>query len=356
MIAMQLARSRQLSFWMRELDSRWSLTETRARVVEIIRETHDVMTFVLAPNRRWRGHEAGQFVPVEVEVDGVRTTRCYSLSSAPGDDRLHITVKRVPGGRVSAWMHEHLSRGDVVTLGEAAGELCLAPASGPQRLLLLSGGSGVTPLMSILRELAARDAIGDVVFVHAARSRRDVIFERDLSELAARHKGLRVVFVLEDDAAGGGRLDGAKLAALVPDLAERETKLCGPSGMMDALSMFYRNQGLAHLLQMERFGPPARVSQSLSDTPERAPAKLSLTLLQSERVVSIDAGGTMLEQLERAGERPANGCRMGICNTCLCRKRSGVTEDITTGVLSEEPDQDIRLCVSRARTNVSLAL
>jgi stearoyl-CoA 9-desaturase NADPH oxidoreductase len=348
-VAARLVRARQVDFWMRELvDPAWSLDALRARVVEVIPETHDVRTFVLAPNRLWPGHRAGQFVPVSVEVDGALATRCYSISSAPGDARVTITVKRVPGGRVSTWMHERVHAGDVLTLGRPAGDFVLNP-SVKRKLLLLSGGSGVTPLMSILRDLDRRDAVHDVVFLHAARSRRDVVFARELELLAAEHPGLRVAYALEDDPRSG-RLDAEGLLRLVPDLASRDAMMCGPLGMMSALTPTWTDAGLSHRLKTERF-----VAAPRSLVPARAPTgKVSLAL--AGRTVEADGGATLLDQLEAAGERPASGCRMGICNTCVCRKRAGVVENVVTGELSTEPDEDIRLCVSRARTNVELAL
>jgi stearoyl-CoA 9-desaturase NADPH oxidoreductase len=350
-VARRFALDRQLEFWLREVDSSWSLRGLRARVVEVRDETHDVKTFVLASNRRWSGHRAGQFVTVEVEVDGVRMTRCYSLSSAPGDRHFAITVKRVAEGRVSSWLHDNLQRGDGLAIGRAAGDFVL-PDPIPEKLLLLSGGSGVTPVMSILRDLADRKAIRDVVFVHAARSARDVIFAAELEQLAAHHPGLRLAIVLEDDAVLGGRIDAAKLRAIVPDFEHRETWLCGPAGMMDALSPIWTSAGIAERLRVERFTPPPLPALA-SGT---APARVALSLLRSGRRIETDGSGTLLDQLERAGERPAYGCRLGICNTCRCRKRAGIVENARTGEVSSEGEEDIRLCVSRARTDLELAL
>ena len=343
-VATHLTLDRQLDFWMQELDPTWSLGTLRARVVDVIAETHDVSTFVLAPNALWPGHRAGQFVTVEIEVEGVRVQRCYSLSSAPGDRHLAITVKRVPDGRVSSFMHDHVRRGDIVRLGMPAGDFVRRAEAFP-RLLLLSGGSGVTPIMSVLRDLSRRDAVDDVVFLHAARSRRDVIFERELEALRARHPRLRVGFVF-------GALDREMVRAEVPDLAERDTMLCGPAGMMDALAPLWTDAGLTHRLQVERFAAPPRLSAAAGDPP----ARVKLALVRSGRTISTERSETILEQLERGGEQPAHGCRMGICNTCVCRKRSGVVENIVTGAVSSAPDEDIHLCVSRARTDIELTL
>jgi stearoyl-CoA 9-desaturase NADPH oxidoreductase len=348
-VARRFALDRQIDFWLREIDSSWSLGDLRARVVEVRDETHDVKTFVLAPNGRWPGHRAGQFVTVDVEVDGVRMTRCYSLSSAPGGRRCAITVKRVGAGRVSTWLHDHLKRGDGLAIGMPAGDF-VVPSPTPSKLLLLSGGSGVTPVMSILRDLAARNEIVDVVFVHAARSARDVIFGAELERLAALHPGLRLAIVL-DDATFGARLDAAKLLTIVPDLEQRETWLCGPPGMLDALAPIWTDRGIAARLRVERFVPPPVPAPAAG-----AAAQVTLTLLDSGRRLQPDPAGTLLDQLERIGVRPAYGCRLGICNTCRCRKRAGIVENTRTGELSSEHEEDIRLCVSRARTDLELVL
>src|SRR6266545_3524542 len=174
-VARRLLLDRQAEFWLGEL---------RARVVAVISETPDVKTFVLRPNGAWRGHRAGQHTTIELEIDGVRVRRCYSISSAPGDQLPAITVKRVPGGRVSGWLHDHVQPGHVLRLAPAAGDFVL-PERAPQRLLLLSGGSGITPVMSMLLDLATRERISDVVFVHHARAEGDVIFRAALAGLAA---------------------------------------------------------------------------------------------------------------------------------------------------------------------------
>jgi stearoyl-CoA 9-desaturase NADPH oxidoreductase len=345
-VARRMFLDRTVDFWLGQASRTWSLEELRARVVAVIEETHDVRTFVLRPGAGWQGHRAGQYVPVDIEIDGVRVRRCYSIASAPGSRDIAITVKRVPGGRVSGWMHDHLHAGDVVGLGVAAGDFTL-PVAAPEKLLFLSGGSGVTPVMSMLRDLAARREIHDVVFVHCARTRADVIFHDELSALAAAHPGLRLVLRLDDEAPGP--LDASAARALVPDVAERTTYLCGPAGMMSAVQATWSSLGIEGALHLERFVAP-RPTVSAGASGNR------IHLAMAGRTVEAGAPGTLLEQLERAGERPAHGCRMGICNTCRCRKRSGTVIDAVTGEISSEPDEEIRLCVSLARSDVDLAL
>lgn len=351
-LARRLLLDRQAEFWLGELDPTWSLGEIRARVAAVVEETPDTKTFVLHPNRAWRGHVAGQHTTVEVEIDGVRVRRCYSISSAPGDELPAITVKRAPGGRVSGWLHDHLRPGDVLRLAAASGEFVL-PQPWPRKLLMLSAGSGITPLMSMLRSAAARGPIEDLVFVHHAHRADDVIFRRALAELAAQHTGLRVLLCLSERSSGPGRFDEAQLRRLVPDLAERETFLCGPPGLMERVEGLWSQLGASGRLHLERFVPhaaPARLPRG-----DRVRG-VTVTLTRSGRSVTATDSGTLLEELERAGERPRFGCRMGICQTCRCRKRAGCVENLLTGAVSSEADEDIQPCISIARSDLELCL
>ena len=336
-VARRFFLDRQAEFWLRELNPVWSLDELRAEVVEVIDETADVKTFVLRPNARWLGHRAGQFTTIEVEIDGVRTRRCYTISSARGLPT--ITVKRTPGGVVSNWLHEHLKAGHVVTLAPAAGDF-VVPEPAPAKLLLLSGGSGITPVMSMLRDLDARDAIGDVVFVHYARSRNDVVFARELDEIATRNPSLRLIVRT-------GFFEETELESSVPDFAERATFLCGPPGLMERVERLWAHCGIADRLQRERFVTvmPAAPAEGVA---------AQITLARSGREIAAESSAPLLDELERAGERPAFGCRMGICRTCKCRKQSGVVQNLLTGEISTAPDEDIQLCISLARSDVTL--
>jgi ferredoxin-NADP reductase len=329
---------RQADFWAGELG--WPRGESQAHVVDVVAETADTKTFVLDPGRGWPGHRAGQYVPVEVEIDGVRARRCYSISSgasAAGARRIAITVRRVAGGRVSPWLHAHLRPGSVVRLGAPAGDF-LAP-SAPMPLLLVGGGSGITPIVAIVRELAAHQLLRDVIVVHGARSAAHAIFWPELTALETAHPGLRLIARRDDR---HGYLDPAALRALVPDLARRETFVCGPPGLIDVVTA----AAPADRVHCERFVAAPR-PPTLAST---------VTVQLASRAVIARGPGSLLDQLERAGARPAHGCRMGVCNTCRCTKRSGAVLDLVTGAVCAEPDQEIRLCTSVARSDLTLEL
>lgn len=344
---------RQVEFWRNELGIP---ARMRARVLQIIAETADTRTFVLRPDRRWPGHRAGQYVPVDVEIDGVRTRRCYSISSgasARGARRISITIKRVPGGRVSTWFHDHVQPGDAIGIGPPAGDFVVNENGGEleaaRRLLLVAGGSGITPVMAIVRDLDTRGARHDVVVVHAARCDADAIFGRELAELATTVPGLRLV---AHRSSAHRRLDAATLARVVPDLARREVFVCGPPGLLDLVTEVATAAGVP--VHHERFvaGPPATHRAPTNDNAAPAPVTIRLRA----RTVTVSGTGPLLGELERAGERPPHGCRMGICKTCRCHKHSGTIEDLLTGAVSSDPDEEIRLCVSIARSDLELAL
>lgn len=324
----------------------WSLGEVRARVVDVIAETADTRSFVLSPNRHWSGYRAGQHVVIQLEIDGVRQQRCFTLSSSPAADsrRLTLTVKRQQG--VTAWMHERLGIGEVVTLSAPAGEFTL-PETLPQQILMLSAGSGVTPLMSMLRELQARGYQGDIVFLHAARDAASTIFGAELQQLAAHWPRLRLQLHYS---ATAGRLDPEAIARCVPDYAQRETFLCGPLGFMEPVIASWNEQGLAPRLRYERFGAPIARPASRGDA---AVAEVRCT--KSERLFTAGAE-TLLAAAEQAGLKPKYGCRIGICHTCQCRKVSGQVENLLTGAISSEPHEMIQLCVSRAGSDLVIEL
>lgn len=327
------------------LNPAWSLTELRARVVAVVDETADTRSFVLAPNRHWRGFAAGQYLPVFFEIKGRREQRCYSLSSAPGAETLRITVKRQPGGRVSNALHEQLQVGQVLSLGQAAGDFVL-PFDLPTKLLLLGAGSGVTPLMAQLLQLRAQGYAGQIRFIQVCRTPADAIFRAELEALAAGWPQLQLEF---HSTAEAGRLTPDALVQRVPDYAERHTLLCGPSAFMAAVRARWASEGLSGRLQTEAFAfeLPAAPADGMA---------AEVRCAKAEQVFTAEPGQTLLAQAEAAGLNPRHGCRIGICHACKCVKRSGRVQNLLTGEISDAPDEAIQLCISAARSDLVLDL
>jgi stearoyl-CoA 9-desaturase NADPH oxidoreductase len=326
----------------------WSIRHIRARVVAVIDETADTRTFVLRPNRHWPGFRAGQHVAIEVDIEGVRHHRTYSLSSGPErNGQLQITVKRQAVSKVSAWLHTHLRPGSVVALSGAAGSFGL-PESTPERILLLSAGSGITPMMAMLDQLERDAWNGDVVVVHSCRDAADLIFAERLRALALLLPRMQLHI---HHTATDGRLDPELLREYVPDFAERFTALCGPRSLMGWVRECYAAAGASDRLVCEDFRGGLAVRGEGADA-------LSLQVhcaVSSRRFQSAGAQALLIEA-EDAGLSPKHGCRAGICRTCLCRKRSGRVENLLTGVICDEPDRWIQLCVSVARSDVEIEL
>jgi ferredoxin-NADP reductase len=303
--------------------------QLRAKVVAVEPETADAATLVLKPGRGWRGHVPGQYVRVGVDVDGVRQWRAYSLTSVRGD-LLRITVKAIPDGVVSNHLVRRTSPGAVLQLDQAAGDFVL-PAHAPAKTLFVTGGSGITPVMGMLRNTRIRDA----VLVHSAPRPEDVCFADELAALHAEGR-IRLVQLHTDT---DGMLDLAGLQELVPDLAERETWACGPTGMLDLLEEGFLDLGLLERLHTERFRP------SVLAVGEGGLATFGTT--------TVDAPGDrpLLDVGEDAGVLMPSGCRMGICYGCVLPLREGAVRDLRTGDLTTAAPGDgvlIQTCVSAA--------
>jgi ferredoxin-NADP reductase len=201
-------------------------------------------------------------------------------------------------------------------------------------------------MISILRHLHERGAHTDVVLVHSCRTARDAAFRTELLERARAWPRFRPVFVFTAET---GRLDGARLARLVPDWASRDAFVCGPDGFMQVVGDVWRSASLEHRLRFESFGGALPVRPSGAGDAVVACAR-------SGRTFRASTDRPLLLEAERAGLRPRSGCRMGICHTCVVRKLSGTVENLATGAVSTDAEAMIQLCVSAPRTDVTLAL
>ena len=327
-----------------------TVRDARAEVVDVRRQTGRSVTLRLRANSAWDGFRAGQFVRAGVEIGGVRRTRTYSPAGSQhaGRRELELTVTTHPKGLVSRHLRAALRPGAIVHLGSAQGDFRL-PVDRPRRLVLISGGSGITPVMSMLRTLCEEGHDGEVAFLHYARTETDWLYEPEVRALARRHPGVEVGYHAtrsEVGGPGGGHLDGAALGDVD---GSSWAAVCGPPSLIEgAREAWAQLGGRAEQLLAETFTPP-RLAVS------GAAAQGSLRFLSSDRTAAI-ATGTLLEQAEAAGLTPAFGCRMGICHTCTCRKAAGAVRNLLTGEVSEEEDEDIQLCVSVPAGDVALEL
>lgn len=324
--------------------------ECRAEVVAVDRGTEDSVTLSLRANRAWRGIRAGQFVQVSVEIDGVRHTRCYSPASQEGCGReLEITVKRHPEGLVSNFLADRAAPGMVLGLSAADGDFHL-PESRPNAILLIGAGSGITPLMAILRTLCAEEYAGQIALIQYAPDPERAIYREELDRLAAENPNFKLSRSYTR-APGAGELDGhfspAHLPRANPDFATAETFACGPPALLDAVRGTWAN-GLEQRLHVESFVPPSLL-------PVGEPGTGSIRFADSNLEVQ-NSGATILEQAEQAGVPAQSGCRMGICHTCTCRKLSGAVKNLLTEEVSAAPDEEIQLCISAPLSDLVIDL
>ncbi|WP_352695773.1 hybrid-cluster NAD(P)-dependent oxidoreductase [Mesorhizobium sp. M0587] len=337
----------------------WAPTTRQAvHCRRVIDETHDVKTFVLtSPMDRMFCFSAGQYVLVHLNMNGHAVTRSYSVSSPPTRPLdLQITVKRTPGGFVSNWLHDNLSVGDELEIEGPLGSFNLDDLQG-ERPLFLSGGSGITPVMSMLRALTDRADDRQIRFIHSAKTPADIIFRSELDALAARFPNVQVTCVCSqaDIAWTGpsGRIDGEMLLSLVPDLHKRVVFACGPEEYMKAARACLDAIGLApSQYHQESFGgssPRVGLTSTISS---------SVRFVRSGISRICSTGETLLDAARQSGVYVPTACQQGVCGTCRIAKLSGeVAMDDLGGLTPEEKSAGYVLaCCSRPKGAVLLDL
>jgi ferredoxin-NADP reductase len=302
----------------------------RATVTRIVRESADARTFVLAPHEGPFSYRAGQFCTFRVLLDGTELLRSYSMSSAPETDtELMTTVKRVPGGRVSNWLHDNIVEGDEVELTRPAGVFCLRETEVP--LLGFSGGSGITPILSLAKSALATTGRRVRLFC-ADRDEGSVIFDTALNVLIEQFPGrLEVVRHLDTERGWVGK---TTVREFVGADGEADCYVCGPEPFMDIIEPALPGPGR---LFIERFGGTA------APTPVATPeleGKVTIILGRKKASVPRHAGETLLESARRAGLSPPFSCEAGNCATCIAQLTEGSATMRVNDALTEEEVAD----------------
>ncbi|WP_395693977.1 ferredoxin reductase [Nocardioides sp.] len=321
----------------------WSQRELRGRVEEVRPETDDAATLVIRPGWGWRyDHRPGQYVGIGVQVDGRFQWRSYSVSSPPRRDgrTIAITVRAMPEGKLSSHLVNGLEPGTIVRLARPEGDFVL-PEPPPAKMLFLVGGSGVTPVMAMLRTMDRRSrrggaAMPDVVMHYSSPTPERMIFRDELDRLEREHDGLTVHRLHTDTE---GMLDLADLDTICPDWRERETYACGPAPMLDAITEHFERAGLEERLHFERFSLDLGGDGGEGGT---------ITFRTSGKTVEADGATTVLEAGEEAGVGMPYGCRMGICHTCTLTLVSGRVRDLRSGEEFDQPNEQVQTCVTAA--------
>lgn len=349
--------------------SQWHSGEQKTlQCCAVRQETHDVKTFVFqCADFSALSFEPGQFITLSPVIGGQTVARCYTLSSSPTRPfAFSITVKRVPGGAVSNWLHDHLKPGDNLKASGPAGSF--TPVGHPAvKLLYLSAGSGVTPLMSMTRAACDLAASLDIVFFHSARTPADIIFHDELIRMQADMPGLRVLGICEGLGDAGhwqqpvGRLDLPLLSQQVPDFKEREIFTCGPQGYMEAVKALLREAAFDfNHYHQESFDIAVLNEEPLIEqaAPLDQQSVFTVTLARSGKTFSMSGNQTVLGAAKKAGAIVPSSCSQGVCGTCKTALLEGSVEmNHNGGIRQREIDKGLRLlCCSKPTSNLVLDL
>lgn len=332
----------------------WASHALQARVEKVWDETRDARTLTLRTGLNWRGHRAGQHVRIGIPVGGMHYTRTYTISSPPerDDGCITITVKVIDAGRISKHIVRNIKVGDYLPIGLPQGDFYL-PDAQPVKPLFITAGSGITPAMSMLRSLIAQGRLPDSVHIHYAPHELDVIFGKELKEMASKHGRYKLhqVFTQEYDALkpAMSHFSAEQLAQLCPDWPTREVYACGPPSLLAALEQHYTQAGLRRQLNIERF------RAEFAAVPAEAVGG-RVRFASSGIEVDADASTNLLRVAEDAGMNPPHGCRMGICHTCNTKLVSGCVRDLRTGKILNEVGSIVQTCICATAGDCELEL
>lgn len=309
----------------------WSRRELRGKIVSVERFPDDTIHLAIRPG--WGvpvDFQAGQYIGIGLRVDGRFTWRSYSLTNTPdtSDGLFSITIRAVEKGKLSNHLIGTARPGINVRLAAPAGDFYLTDPL-PEKLLFVTAGSGVTPVIAMLRSLEEKRQSTDIKVIHSVRNADDVIFGDVLADYDAH------IQVTSED----GRVSPAVLEELVPDFRERVVYACGPATMLDELESWASDHDLE--IRVERFTLD-RASDAKGGT---------ITFARANVETTADGATTILEAGEQAGVQMPFGCRMGICQTCVRELVDGHVHDLRTGD-TKEPGSRIRTCVGVAAGDV----
>lgn len=324
--------------YLRLIHPLWTSRELRGRIEKVIPETEDAATLVIRPGWGWRyRHRPGQYVGIGIPVDGKFQWRSYSISSPPSRSgrTISITVRAMPEGKLSSHLVNGLEPGTIVRLALPEGDFVL-PDPPPAKMLFLVGGSGITPVMAMLRTMDRRRSMPDVVLHYSSPTAERMIFRDEIAELEEKHDQLHVIRLHTDT---DGLLETKDLDTMCPDWREREVWACGPGPMLDMIDEFFEEAGESDRLHIERFNLALGGDGGEGGT---------ITFRNSGKEVEADGATTVLEAGEGAGIGMPYGCRMGICHTCTLTLVSGTVRDLRSGEEFSNANEQVQTCVTAA--------
>ncbi|MGE2715349.1 2Fe-2S iron-sulfur cluster-binding protein [Mycolicibacterium litorale] len=305
------------------------------RIKRVVRETSDAVSLVLDVPRHCSGrfrYQAGQFLTLRVTVDGQELRRCYSMSSAPVEDELRITVKRDPGGLVSNWLNDTAAEGAELRAAPPEGRFLLR--DNDSGIVAFAGGSGITPIMSLIRTALATSARPIRLF-YANRGRDSVIFADDLARLVDGHADrLTVTQHFDED---GGVVTPAVVASVAAEAGDADYYICGPGPFMDTVESAVVSTGVPReRIHLERFQVAPVPADAMAPGGEVATEEVVIELDRKTTTAAYRAGNTLLQTARTAGLRAPSSCETGSCGTCMARIVAGSARMLNNDALDDD--------------------
>lgn len=339
-------------FWLQKLNPLWSTGQALGKIIKKQQIANDMISLTIQTNRHFRAGLAGQHHPVIIECNGSRYERTYSLTVL-NPQQVVLSVKKVAQGVVSGWLVDQAQVGDIIEFGQPYGDMSLNNIQ--PNLVLLAAGSGITPMYSLLESLAQQKDFEhkNVQLLYWVKTSADSAFQAYFEQLSQKHPQFQFQIFYTQAEAGESAMTAAALQQrinpahldLVGDVANSSVYACGSSGFVAKVEALFAQ---SPDLKTEAF--------SLSPMANDATGTVSVTLSKSQKTVTIAKGQSILEGLEQQNIRPTYGCRMGICNKCVCPKAQGATKNLVNGSENTEPGNLLKLCVNSAQTDLIIDL
>ena len=340
-------RAADVDWWLQRLHPLLSLQRVYARVESRRWVAEDMLAINLRCNANAQDWRAGQHVQLYWSQQGARLSRSYSLTAVHANGRIELAIKRQPGGKLSGLLLDELRPGVRIELSQASGELIWPEQA--QGVLLLAAGSGITPLLGLLRAALAKGYQAPVTLLHYVRQQGQQAFQRELEHLQRRYPNLQVRWLLTGEAADGTAKSGRFNSLQVDEIACEGLLACGPHGFVEQTRQWWHSSTDRQPMQFEAFSASPLLATG-------AVSSVRLGFARAQQQVAGNNQQNLLEQAEANGLRPAHGCRQGICASCSCLLLGGSVRDQRSGAISNEPGQSIRLCISVPVGDVTLDL
>lgn len=331
-----------LNFWLQHANPLWSLDQALGKIVAKQHAAHDMVSLKIKVNRHFEMGRAGQHHPVFIEINGRRYERTYSLTQLDAQHVL-LTVKKVETGKVSTWFCDQAQVNDVISFGQPYGDLCSDTESA---LVLLAAGSGITPMYSLLCYWAQHKHLmaKPVTLLYWVKTAQDAAFKIELEKLAQQFPKFNCKILYTQAEKPDARINLADVEAIT-DLAKSAVYACGPSGFVAKAEELFTQTAV---FKGEAF--------SLSPILNTETGFVQITLSKSNKVIHIPKGQAILPSLEQHNLKPEFGCRMGVCNKCVCNKAQGSTKNLTNGLENGEPNSQLKICVNSAQSDLVIDL